>query len=404
MSQASATLVQHSMSPNPNWAQLPLFDRSKWETVTFGDVVKCLKEQVDPESGEVERYVAGEHMDSADVHIRRWGTVGDGYLGPAFIRRFRKGQVLYGSRRTYLKKVSVADFDGVTANTTLVLEAKEGLLQDLLPWIMLSDKFTEHSVRESKGSVNPYINWSDIAWFEFALPPLDQQRRIAEVLWAVDETLEGYRAVGLANHSAQVRLREAHFERAVQETDTVSVAEAGKWVTGNTPSRQDPANWTGEYPWVSPKDMKVDVLHDTEDHLSEQGVDLATVVPAGSLMIVVRGMILAHTFPVCMTARDMAFNQDMKTLIPNDRFKVEYMFHWFKWLSKPILGKTSTTSHGTKRLMMDDFTDFPLPQTTIEGQERFIVHMKQFDEVAQTLENAQKALLNQRMALIASVT
>jgi type I restriction enzyme S subunit len=182
--------TQISGSPNPNWAQLPLFDRSKWKTVKFGDVVKCLKEQVDPESGEIVRYVAGEHMDTADVHIRRWGTVGDGYLGPAFIRRFRKGQVLYGSRRTYLKKVSVADFDGVTANTTLVMEAKEGLLQELLPWIMLSEKFTEHSVRESKGSVNPYINWSDIAWFEFALPPLDQQRRIAELLWAVDESVQ----------------------------------------------------------------------------------------------------------------------------------------------------------------------------------------------------------------------
>jgi type I restriction enzyme S subunit len=191
----SETLADIEITPNPNWAQLPLFDRSKWETVTFGDVVQCLKEQVDPESGEVERYVAGEHMDTADVHIRRWGTIGDGYLGPAFIRRFRKGQVLYGSRRTYLKKVSVADFDGVTANTTLVLQAKEGLLQELLPWIMLSDKFTEHSVRESKGSVNPYINWTDIAWFEFALPPLDQQRRIAELLWAVDEAVQQVNAL-----------------------------------------------------------------------------------------------------------------------------------------------------------------------------------------------------------------
>lgn len=193
-------------NPGLELDELPLFDRSKWETVKFGDVVKCLKEQVDPESGEIERYVAGEHMDTADVHIRRWGTVGDGYLGPAFIRRFRKGQVLYGSRRTYLKKVSVADFDGVTANTTLVLQAREGLLQELLPWIMLSDKFTEHSVRESKGSVNPYINWSDIAWFEFALPPRDQQRRIAELLWAVDENATHNDVLIAQLHSARTAL------------------------------------------------------------------------------------------------------------------------------------------------------------------------------------------------------
>jgi len=187
------------LRPNPDWASLPLFARSKWERVRFGDVVRQMKEEVDPASGEVERYVAGEHMDTENVHIRAWGNVGDGYLGPAFIRRFRKGQVLYGSRRTYLKKVAVAEWDGVTANTTFVLEAVEGkLLQELLPWLMLSDRFTKHSVQESKGSTNPYINFPDIAKFEFDLPPLSQQRGIAEILWAADDALEASRGT-LAN-------------------------------------------------------------------------------------------------------------------------------------------------------------------------------------------------------------
>lgn len=164
------------------------FDRSECKRVRFGDVVKQMKEQVDPEADGIERYVAGEHMETENVHIRKWGTVGDGYLGPAFIRGFRKGQVLYGSRRTYLKKVAVAEWAGVTANTTFVLETvKEKMLQELLPWLMLSERFTKHSVQESKGSTNPYINYPDIAKFEFDFPPLDQQRRIAEILWAVDE-------------------------------------------------------------------------------------------------------------------------------------------------------------------------------------------------------------------------
>ena len=178
---------------NPEWAKLPLFDRSQWQQVRFGDVVQQLREEVDPQSGEVERYVAGEHMETENVHIRKWGTVGDGYLGPAFIRRFRKGQVLYGSRRTYLKKVAVAEWDGVTANTTFVLETVEGkLLQELLPWLMLSERFTKHSIQESKGSTNPYINFPDIAKFEFVLPPLDHQRRIAEILWAMDNVICAY--------------------------------------------------------------------------------------------------------------------------------------------------------------------------------------------------------------------
>ena len=187
------------LRPDPHWVKLPLFDRKGWRTVRFGDVVRMLKEQVDPVAEGVERYVAGEHMETENVHIRKWGNVGDGYLGPALIRRFRKGQVLYGSRRTYLKKVALAEWDGVTANTTFVLEAVEGkLLQKLLPWLMLSERFTKHSIQESKGSTNPYINFPDIAKFEFALPPLDQQRRIAEILWSVDEELNSFLEVRTA--------------------------------------------------------------------------------------------------------------------------------------------------------------------------------------------------------------
>lgn len=185
------------------------FDRTKWRRVRFGDVVRQMKEQVDPEVDIVERYVAGEHMESENVHIKKWGTVGDGYLGPAFIRKFRKGQVLYGSRRTYLKKVAVAEWDGVTANTTFVLESIEGqMLQEFLPWIILSERFTKHSVQESKGSTNPYINYPDIAKFEFDLPPLDQQRRIAEILWAINVATEKARL----GESAAISLKKRYID------------------------------------------------------------------------------------------------------------------------------------------------------------------------------------------------
>jgi type I restriction enzyme M protein len=214
---ASLDVVRHGT--NRDWAALPLFDRSDWTRVRFGDVVRMMKEQVDPVAEGVERYVAGEHMETENVHIRRWGIVGDGYLGPAFIRRFRKGQVLYGSRRTYLKKVALAEWDGVTANTTFVLEADSGkLLQELLPWLMLSERFTRYSIQESKGSTNPYINFPDIAKFEFNLPQLDQQERIAEMLWAIDDCIDQYQSL----------LRSAERYKAIVIDDLFSQTHAHK--------------------------------------------------------------------------------------------------------------------------------------------------------------------------------
>jgi restriction endonuclease S subunit len=139
------------------------------------------------------------------------GTIGDGYLGPAFHRKFVSGQVLYGSRRTYLRKVAVAEFDGVCANTTFVLDAKEDvLLQELLPFIMQTEGFTQHSILHSKGSVNPYVNWKDIACYEFPLPPLDEQRRIADILWAADAAV-------------------TRFEDALQQMATLKCSALAEW-------------------------------------------------------------------------------------------------------------------------------------------------------------------------------
>ena len=173
-----------------------------WTRVAFGDVVRQVKEKLDPQRSGLERYIGGEHMDTDDLRLRRWGTIGENYLGPAFHMRFSPGQVLYGSRRTYLRKVAHADFPGICANTTYVLESRDPsvLLPDLLPFLMQTEAFHQHSKEQSKGSVNPYVNFSDLAWFEFALPPLREQERIVELLQAVKEMREGLRELNQANY------------------------------------------------------------------------------------------------------------------------------------------------------------------------------------------------------------
>src|SRR6266850_6402967 len=114
-----------STTPLPTNRRMPkAASRPRWTRVAFGDVVRLVRDRVDPGHTDLQRYVAGEHMDTDDPRIRRWGLIGDGYLGPAFHMRFKPGHVLYGSRRTYLRKVALADFEGITANTTFVLEPK----------------------------------------------------------------------------------------------------------------------------------------------------------------------------------------------------------------------------------------------------------------------------------------
>lgn len=162
-------------------------DRSDWQLVKFGDIAIQQKQTVDRENTDLTRYVKGEHMYSEDIHLREWGELKDEYLGPAFIRKFEEGDILYGSRRTYLRKVVIAPFEGITSNTTFVVKANEEKIDKrLLPFIMLSEGFSQHSIKNSKGSVNPYVNWKDLAGYEFLLPPKEQQKLLVELLYLAD--------------------------------------------------------------------------------------------------------------------------------------------------------------------------------------------------------------------------
>ena len=168
--------------------------------VKFGDVVKDVKINIDRLNNPYEYYVAGDHMDSEDLTIHRKGCFTTDDVGPAFIRVFKPGQILYGSRRTYLKKIAVADFEGVCANTTFVFETKDphAFEQRLLPFIMLSKDFTTWSIAKSKGSTNPYVLFSDLADFEFELPPLEEQKVLADKLWAAYRLKEAYKKLLVA--------------------------------------------------------------------------------------------------------------------------------------------------------------------------------------------------------------
>lgn len=175
--------------PNPDWVALPLFDRTGWKRVRFGDVVENCAETCDPEKAGLERFVAMEHLEPGSLHVRSWGNVAD---GTTFTRRCRPGQVLFGKRRAYQRKVAVAEFEAVVSGDIYVLAPKETqrLLPELLPFLCLSERFFQHAVGTSAGSLSPRTNWSSLANFEFDLPPLDQQRRIAEILKTVDEAGE----------------------------------------------------------------------------------------------------------------------------------------------------------------------------------------------------------------------
>ncbi len=156
-----------------------------WTRVAFGEIAVSVNDRVDnPLDAGVERYVGLEHLDSDSLAIRRWGNPGD---VKATKLRFREGDIIFGRRRAYQRKLAVADFDGICSAHAMVLRAKSGaVLARFLPFFMQSDVFMERAKAISVGSLSPTINWRTLANEEFSLPPLAEQQRIVRALSATE--------------------------------------------------------------------------------------------------------------------------------------------------------------------------------------------------------------------------
>ncbi len=134
--------------------------------------------------------VALEHMESGDVRLSAWDVNSEN----TFSKAFRAGQVLLGRRRVYLKKAVQATFDGICSGDITVIEALEGkLLPELLPFIIQNNRFFDYAEQGSAGSLSPRVKWGYLANYEFDLPPIEEQKVLADKLWSAYRLKESYK-------------------------------------------------------------------------------------------------------------------------------------------------------------------------------------------------------------------
>ena len=156
-----------------------------WQIVKFGEIAKNISKRVEPSETDLEVYVGLEHLDPQSLRITRRGVPAD-VKGQKL--RVRPGQIIFGKRRAYQKKVAVADFEGICSAHAMVLEEVVGkIIPGLLPFFMQSDMFMDRAVAISEGSLSPTIKWKTLAIQEFPLPPIERQKEILEVLEKLEE-------------------------------------------------------------------------------------------------------------------------------------------------------------------------------------------------------------------------
>ncbi len=189
--------------------------------VLLGDVAHEHKETC---KGGREGYpiVGLEHLISGEITLTRWSEDTEN----TFTKMFRKGNVLFGRRRAYLKKAAVAPFDGICSGDITVIEADpDKIFPELLPFIIQNDDLFDFAVGKSAGSLSPRVKWEHLKNYEFELPDMDKQKELAELLWAITETKKAYR-----------ELIEATDE--LVKSQFIEPADHGRWTIHVTSGRR----------------------------------------------------------------------------------------------------------------------------------------------------------------------
>ena len=156
--------------------------------VLLGDVAEEVRENYKEMDGNP-AVVGLEHLIPGEIRLKEWSED----TNTTFTKAFHKGQVLFGRRRAYLKKAAVAPVDGICSGDITVISAKQDkILPELLPFVIQNDDFFDFAVGKSAGSLSPRVKWSRLKEYEFNLPSLSQQRKLAKLLWSFVDAKEAY--------------------------------------------------------------------------------------------------------------------------------------------------------------------------------------------------------------------
>lgn len=154
------------------------------------------------------------------------------------------------------------------------------------------------------------------------------------------------------------------------------------FLSGGTPDRSNPDYWNGDIPWVSSGEMTERRLYDTSQHVTVAAAERKSrIIGPGTVLVVVRGMSLAKEFRVSITQRDMAFNQDIKALICDERIDSEFLYYYLATHSDHIKDLATEASHGTKKLDQDVLSAYEIPLLPRAIQRRIVDRVAAYDDL-----------------------
>ncbi|MGB1250547.1 MAG: restriction endonuclease subunit S [Candidatus Promineifilaceae bacterium] len=353
---------------------------------------------------------------------------------PSRARRVvRQGDILISTVRTYLKAIAPVKnpSDNFIASTGFaVIRSGPRSISNYLAFVLCAEGFIGEVISCSVGISYPAINATDLVNIHIPLPPLSEQTQIAKFLdyetGKIDALIEKQQQlVALLKEKRQAvishavtkglnpdaPMRDSGIEwlgKVPAHWEIRHIRHITDQLGGGTPSKDNPTFWDGNIPWVSPKDMKVDYISDSQDSVTKAAImySAAKLIPVGSVLIVVRGMILDHSVPTAFTTKTVTINQDMKALVPSQNLDGEFLLWVLKGLRDYLLSHTDSSAHGTKCLATERLERTSITIPCLNEQRELVRGLKEklsrIDSLRESAASVSMLLQERRTALISA--
>ena len=345
----------------------------------FGDLVYNITEKVTPVAGDEELYIGLEHLDSGSLRVTRWGSKvalkGDKL-------KMREGDILFGRRNTYLRRVAIAPHDGLFSAHGMIFRAKtERIDPDYLPFFLASDCFMEEAIRISVGSLSPTVNWKELKELEFTIPNLETQHKNAQTLLAANDLKEKYEELlAVTDDLVKSQFIELFGDPVTnsKKLPTMKLSKLGELNRGVSKSRprNKPELMGGPYPLVQTGEVTAAELYITnyENTYSEAGLAQSKMWPKGTLCIT----IAANIAQTGILGFDACFPDSVVGFLANDKVKQIYVHYWFGFFQKILEEQAPQVAQ--KNINLKTLSDLDVMVPPIEQQNEFVLFVQQTDK------------------------
>ena len=310
-----------------------------------------------PTESDKEHYIGLEHIDSECLEITRWGS-NVAPIGEKLI--MKKGDVLFGKRRAYQRKLAIAPFDGIFSAHGMVLRPNEEVVdKKYFPFFMSSDLFMERAVQISVGGLSPTINWKDLREQEFPLPSLAEQKVLADKLWAAYRLKESYKKLLAATEEM---VKSQFIEMFGNNVSKKKISEVCDVRGGSTPTRTTKEFWNnGTIPWFTVEDIYEQgrYITETKQHITKLATKKCFIYPVDTVLI----CCTASVGEYAITKKEMASNQQFNGMMIKDKSELhpEYLLYVASTLKEDLLRQAGkTTINFVSRSKLENI-EIPVP-------------------------------------------